>query len=194
VVASGLAVALALPVAWLVSRHPSPLANLIERCTHVGFGLPGIVVGLALVFATLRILPSAYQTWGVVIAGYVTLFLAQATGPLRTGFEKAPRPVDEAARTLGAGWMRRLRTVTLPLIAPSMVSAFLLVFISTAKELPSTLLLAPAGSHTLATRVWQYTEEAMYAEAAAPALALIALSALLVATLVWREGMLEKTR
>ena len=74
-----------------------------------------------------------------------------------------------------------------------MSSAFLLVFISTTKELPNTLLLAPAGSHTLSTRIWQYTEEAMYAESALPALMLIALSAMMVAGLVWREGMVGKS-
>lgn len=192
--ASIIAVLLAIPIGLLASRYPSRAARFIERVTHVGFGLPGIVVGLALVFVTLRLIPVAYQSWGVVIAGYVILFLAQASGPIRAGFDRAPVPLEEAARTLGAGWSRRLRHVTLPLLAPSMVSAFLLVFISTAKELPSTLLLAPAGSHTLATRIWQYTEEAMYAESAPPALILIAISTVLVAILLWREGILEKTR
>ena len=189
-----MSVLLALPVGVLVARHHSPLATIIERITHVGFGLPGIVVGLALVFTSLRLLPIAYQSWSIVIAGYVILFLAQATGPIRTGLDQTPRPIEDAARTLGANWARRFRTVTLPLLAPGMTSAFLLVFISSSKELPSTLLLAPAGTHTLATRVWQYTEEAMYAESAPPALTLIALSACLVATLVWREGLLEKAR
>ncbi|MCH2146053.1 MAG: iron ABC transporter permease [Phycisphaerales bacterium] len=193
-IAGVVSVLFALPVGVLVARHHSPLATIIERITHVGFGLPGIVVGLALVFTSLRLLPIAYQSWSIVIAGYVILFLAQATGPIRTGLDQTPRPIEDAARTLGANWARRFRTVTLPLLAPGMTSAFLLVFISSSKELPSTLLLAPAGTHTLATRVWQYTEEAMYAESAPPALTLIALSACLVATLVWREGLLEKAR
>ena len=184
----------AIPIGMLVSRHPTRLARTIERITHVGFGLPGIVVGLSLVFTSLRLVPAAYQTWGMVIAGYVILFLAQATGPIRNGLDLTPRPLEEAARTLGAGWARRFRTVDLPLLAPGLTSAFLLVFISASKELPCTLLLAPPGSHTLATRVWQYTEEAMYAESAPPALALIALSGCLVAILVWREGLLERTR
>ena len=193
VIAGMLVVTLTLPTGMLASRHPSRLSRLIERATHIGFGLPGIVIGLALVFVTLRLAPSAYQTWGVVIAGYVILFLAQASGPIRAGFDRAPRPIEDAARTLGARWPRRLRKITTPLLLPGMSSAFLLVFISTTKELPNTLLLAPAGSHTLSTRIWQYTEEAMYAESALPALMLIALSAMMVAGLVWREGMVGKS-
>ena len=193
VVAAVVVVILALPTSMLASRYPSKLSRMIERITHIGFGLPGIVIGLALVFVVLRFLAAVYQTWGIVIAGYVILFLAQATGPLRAGFDRAPRPLEDAARTLGARWPRRLRRITIPLLVPGMSSAFLLVFISTTKELPNTLLLAPAGSHTLSTRIWQYTEEAMYAESALPALILIALSAMMVAGLVWREGMVEKT-
>jgi iron(III) transport system permease protein len=193
VVAAVVVVVLALPTSMLASRHPSTISRMIERITHIGFGLPGIVIGLALVFVTLRLVPAVYQTWGIVIAGYVILFLAQASGPLRAGFDRAPRPLEDAARTLGARWPRRLRRITIPLLIPGMSSAFLLVFISTTKELPNTLLLAPAGSHTLSTRIWQYTEEAMYAESALPALMLIALSAMMVAGLVWREGMVEKT-
>jgi iron(III) transport system permease protein len=192
VVAAVIVVILALPTSMLASRYPSTLSRMIERLTHIGFGLPGIVIGLALVFVVLRFLPAVYQTWGIVIAGYVILFLAQATGPLRAGFDRAPRPLEDAARTLGARWPRRLRRITIPLLVPGMSSAFLLVFISTTKELPNTLLLAPPGSHTLSTRIWQYTEEAMYAESALPALMLIGLSALMVAGLVWREGMVEK--
>lgn len=190
--AAGISViVLAFPIALLASRHSSPLSNLIERLTHVGFGLPGIVVGLSLVFLALRVIPALYQTWFILVLGYCVLFLALASGPIRTGFERASRSFDDAARTLGAGRWLRFRTVTLPFLVPGVFSGFLLVFISTAKELPCTLLLSPAGTHTLATRVWQYTDEAMYAEAAVPALALIFISAVLVGVLVWREDLLE---
>jgi iron(III) transport system permease protein len=189
-----LVVLCAIPLGLLSARHPSRLGFLIERSAHLGFGLPGIVVGLALVFLSLHLVSGLYQTWVVVVVGYLVLFLALATGPIRVGFEQASVRADEAARTLGAGWWTRLRLVTLPVVAPGVISSFLLVFISTSKELPNTLLLAPPGTHTLATRVWQFTEEAMYAEAALPALVLMFLSAALVALMVWREDLLEKNR
>ena len=189
-----LVVACSIPLAILCSRYPSRSGFLIERLAHLGFGLPGIVVGLALVFLSLHLVPWLYQTWVVVVIGYLVLFLALGTGPIRVGFEQASIRAEEAARTLGAGRWARLRLVTLPVVLPGLVSSFLLVFISTSKELPNTLLLAPAGTHTLATRVWQYTEEAMYAEAALPALVLIVISILLVGVMVWREDLLERTQ
>ena len=189
-----LVVLCAIPLALLSARYSSRTGFLVERLAHLGFGLPGIVVGLALVFLSLHLVPGLYQTWVVVVIGYLVLFLALGTGPIRVGFEQASIRADEAARTLGAGWWARLRLVTFPVVLPGVISSFLLVFISTSKELPNTLLLTPAGTHTLATRVWQYTEEAMYAEAALPALVLMFLSAALVAVMVWREDLLEKNR
>ncbi|MBG83718.1 MAG: iron ABC transporter permease [Phycisphaerae bacterium] len=190
--AGAIVLVLSIPIALLVTRHPSRLASMIDRMSHIGFGLPGLVIGLSLVFVALRLIPALYQSWFVLLLGYCVLFLALAIGPIRSGLEQASLTVDEAARTLGAGWARRFRCLVLPVIRPGLFGAFLLVFISTSKELPCTLLLSPAGTHTLSTRVWQYTDEAMYAEASMPALALIFLSGLLVAILTWREELLEK--
>ena len=57
-----LATVLAVPVAWLAVRHRGPLATLVERSTYVAGSLPGIVVALALVTVSIRVLPSLYQT------------------------------------------------------------------------------------------------------------------------------------
>jgi iron(III) transport system permease protein len=62
-----------------------------------------------------------------------------------------------------------------------------LVFLTTMKELPATLLLGPTGFETLATRIWSATSEAFFARAAAPALLLISLSAVPMYLVVIRE-------
>jgi iron(III) transport system permease protein len=68
------------------------------------------------------------------------------------------------------------------------MTAYALVFLTAMKELPATLLLAPIGFSTLATQVWSATNEAFFARAAAPALALVLLSSAPLAILVLREG------
>ena len=63
-----------------------------------------------------------------------------------------------------------------------------LVFLTTMKELPATLILSPIGFEPLAVRVWSAASEAFFARAALPALLLIALSALPLAALpLWRR-------
>lgn len=89
---------------------------------------------------------------------------------------------------LGAGGPRRLAVVELPLMLPGLLAGGGLVLLSVMKELPATLLLAPPGFDTLATRVWAATEDAFLADASFAALALVALSAPLTWVLVLRRA------
>ena len=96
--------------------------------------------------------------------------------------------MEEAARGLGRRPWRAFSEVTLPLAGRGVAAGAALVFLTTVKELPATLLLAPIGFETLAVRVWSASSEAFFARAALPALLLIALSVLpLAATGLWRR-------
>ncbi len=185
--AAGVATAAAVPVAVVVVRHRSWLSSVIERLSYMGFALPGIVVALSLVFFSLRVLPSLYQTAAVLIFAYVVLFFPQALGALRTSLVQVRPSIEEAARGLGRSPLRVLLTVTLPLLIPGLLSGLALVFLTAMKELPATILLAPIEFDTLATRIWSASSDAFFARAAAPALLLILVAALPMAALVARE-------
>jgi len=86
--------------------------------------------------------------------------------------------MEEAARGLGRRPWEVLRTITMPLASRGILAGAALVFLTTMKELPATLILAPIGFETLAMRVWSASSEAFFARAALPALLLIALSSL----------------
>lgn len=188
--ASGIAAAAALVAAWPVSivavRYPSRLARLAERATFVGYALPGLVVALALVFFGARYVPAAYQTLGLLVFAYVVLFLPQAIGSLRGSMLQINPALEDAARSLGSGWVRTTTRVILPLVRPGVVAAVALVFLTAAKELPATLLLAPTGYATLATEVWGSTNAAAFGRAAIPALMLVALASVPLAVLLGR--------
>jgi iron(III) transport system permease protein len=125
---------------------------------------------------------------GALVARVVGLALAcwtlQAPWPLAA----VPARLDDAARTLGAGRLRRLRTVELPLATPGLLTGAALVLLSTMKELPATLLLAPPGFETLTTRIWNATEDAFLAGASLAALVLLLLSGTLTWFLVVRDA------
>ena len=87
---------------------------------------------------------------------------------------KIPPSLDDAARSLGASVSRVLRRVHLPLMRSGLLTALILVFVEVMKEMPATLLLRPFGLDTLAVEVWKRTSEAMWQEAAVPALAIVA--------------------
>ena len=107
-------------------------------------------------------------------------------------FETVETAVDDrlpgAARTLGDGPLRSFRRVTLPLIAPGLLAGAALVFLTTMKELPATLLLRPTGFETLVTRVWQAESAGYFGQAAVPALVLVLVSGLSMLVLLSQEG------
>ncbi len=180
-----------LPVAYLTVRHRSRLSGTVNAVVVGGFALPGLVIALAMVFFTLRA-PSAlaalYQTVPLLIVAYVVHFGAQALRAAQVAVAGVPPRVHDAARMLGAGRLRRLLAVDLPLALPGLLAGAGLVLLSTMKELPATLLLSPLGFETLATRIWTSAEEAFWADASVAALVLLALSALLTWLLVIRRA------
>jgi iron(III) transport system permease protein len=191
VVAALVAVAAVLPVAYLTVRHRSRLAGGANAVIVGGFALPGLVVALALAFWTLQApwpLAALYQTQALLVFAYVVHFGSQALRATQVAVAAIPSRLDDAARTLGAGRLRRLGTVELPLATPGLLAGAGLVLLSTMKELPATLLLAPPGFETLATRIWNATEDAFLADASLAALFLLLLSGVLTWLLVVRHG------
>ncbi len=180
-------VALALPLAVLAVRFPSRLAALLERLSYLGFALPGIVVALSLVFFGIRAVPALYQSYAMLVLAYVILFVPVAVGNLRAALLQVNPNLEEAARSLGRGPTRTLLEVTIPLLRAGLLSSAALVFLTTMKELPATLILHPTGFETLATHIWSKTVNAFYAQAAPYALAIVAVSALSGVLLFWQE-------
>ena len=173
-----LAAAAALPVAVLSARYrASVLTRPVELLSYSGYALPGLVVALALVFAALRT-GLLYQSLGLLVLAYALLFLPQAVGATRVALLHISPSMEEAARGLGRRPWQVLGSITLPLTSRGIAAGAALVFLTSMKELPATLILSPLGFESLAMRVWTASSEAFFAQAALPALALIALSAL----------------
>lgn len=187
------AVILALPIATLASRYRTKIVSLIESTGYIGHAIPGIVVGLALVFFSLAVIPFLYQSVAMLVFGYAVLFMSKSIGASRTGLEAVPSSLTDLAQTQGITATQAWRRITLRLAAPSVGVGALLVAIAILKELPATLLLRPTGISTLAVELWNRTSVLEYG-AAAPYAALLVLLAAVPAFLlsgvrgVAREG------
>ncbi|MFB6171210.1 MAG: ABC transporter permease [Haloarculaceae archaeon] len=196
------AVVAALPVAYLSARSRSPLATLFDRATYVGYAVPGVVLGLALVYFGSSVASFVYQTVPLLVFAYVVRFLPQAVGATRSSVLQVDPKLVEAARSLGESSLGSFRRVTLPLIWPGVAAGAALVFLTTMKELPATLLLQPTGStfvarlvggtsptgfDTLVTYIWLVQEAGHYGQAAVPALVLVGVSAVSMLVILARE-------
>ncbi len=173
-----LTVALAIPVGVLAARHRGRLTNLIETAAYAGHALPGVTVGLALVFVGIRLVPGIYQQTPLLVIAYAVLFLPLAIGAVRTAVAAAPPQLEEVSRSLGVGRLGTQRRVTVPLATPGVAAGAALVFLTCAKELPATLMLRPTGSDTLAIQLWSHTGAGQFAAAAPYAVTLVLVAAL----------------
>jgi iron(III) transport system permease protein len=186
---AAIAVLLALTIAYAKRQAHSPALELVTFLANTGYAIPGAVLaigiivpfgiadhffnGLTLEFFGTR--PGLLLS-GTVIAllfAYVARFLISATGMLEAGYERIPRSIDSAARTLGHSPIRTLFAVHVPMLKPAFIAAALLVFVDAMKELPATLLLRPFNFETLATEVFTYASLGQIEEAALPSLLIV---------------------
>ena len=182
VVAAIAAVTLVAPAAYLTVRRPGRLADVTNAVVVGGFALPGLAIALALVSLSIDApgpIGDLYQTLPLLGFAYVVHFGAQAMRATQVAVASVPRRMEEASRVLGASRLKRLLRIEVPLMMPGLLAGGGLVLLSTMKELPATLLLAPTGFDTLAVKVWSASESALFADASLASLVLVATSGVL---------------
>lgn len=186
---AAVAVALAaLPLAWLGARSPSRAGRWLCEVSYLGNGLPGLVIALALVFFAANAVPAIYQTLPVLILGYATRFLPLSVGATRSALTQINPRLEEAGRSLGLQSWQVMSRITVPLARTGILAGMALVFLSVMKELPTTLLLSPTGFNTFAMQIWTANKEVNFAQTGAPALLLVAVSALSLVLILKRES------
>jgi iron(III) transport system permease protein len=186
-------VVVTLPLAWLAARFRSVLSVGAERSVMLAHSLPGIVVALSFVYVGVRALQPIYQRWPIVVLAEVALTMSLALGALKAAFEQQPEVLTDVGRSTGRRRSTVFLRVTLPAVLPAAAASVAVVALTTAKELPTLLLLRPAGTDTLATRLWAWAGVSDDASVAPYALALMAFS--VVPALVaarWGRGAVDR--
>jgi iron(III) transport system permease protein len=202
IVGAGVTVIVAVVVAYAMRLRGGPAVATAGRVAALGYAIPGavIAVGIMLPFAWIddRIDAGMRATFGVstglvlsgtvvaVLFGYLVRFLAVALNTVEASLARVTPNMDGAARMLGASSWGMLRRVHAPLIAGGLLSAAIMVFVEVMKELPATLLMRPFNFNTLAVQTYQFASDERLAEAAGPALMIVAVGLLPVIALARR--------
>ena len=185
-----LAVALALVIAYGLRLRPSPVLKGAARVASMGYAVPGsvIAIGVLIPFARFDNALDAFMvehfgistgllmsgTIGALVFAYLVRFLAVSFNTIEASLGKIRQNMDHASRILGQTASSTLRKVHAPLMLGSLLTAGLLVFVDVMKELPATMIVRPFNFDTLAVRTYQLASDERLAEAAAPALAIVA--------------------
>jgi iron(III) transport system permease protein len=198
-----IAVAIALALAYsirLASRGlPARAVALAARLMNLGYAVPGIVIAVGILLP-LAAFDNALDAWmksrlgigtGLLFTGsvaallyaYVVRYFAVSFQPIEAGLARITPAMDASARSLGASPREVFTRVHLPLLAPSLFAAALLVFVDVMKELPATLVLRPFNFDTLAVIAYQFAADERLGEAAIPSLTIVAVGVLPVVLL-----------
>jgi iron(III) transport system permease protein len=193
-------VLLAALLAWAQRLHPASLRAVANRVASLGYAVPGsvIAVGALVPFA---LFDNALDGWmranlgvstGLLLSGtiaalvfaYLVRFLGVAISAVESGLTRIRPSLFSAARVLGRSPLRAVREVELPLARGALLTAGVLVFVDTMKELPATLIVRPFDFDTLAVRVHNLASDERLAEASTAALLIVLVGLLPVVALV----------
>lgn len=174
--AAGLCMLFAMPIIYLKARYPSVISTIIDRLCYAGYALPGVIVALGFIFIFNKHIPFLYGTFYMIALAFVVRFLPQAMQAGEASLSLISPRIDEAARSLGYPPWKVMFKVILPNMLPGVLAGGALVFVSSIKELPATLMLRPPGFDTLAVRIYFEASESIYHLAAPAALLLILVS------------------
>lgn len=163
----------ALPIAALSARYRRRWIRVTEGVSFLGQALPSVIIALAIVFMSLRLFPSLYQTLPMLVLAYVVVFLSKSIGSSRAAIQQVSVRLPEVAQTLGRSASNAWWTVTARHALPGIAAGAVFVMASAMKEVPMTLMIRPIGVNTLATELWTKTSIDAYSAAAPAALALI---------------------
>lgn len=177
----------ALLLALAKRRDQSRFAAIAARIATLGYAVPGAVLAVG-VFVPIAWLDNTLLTYlpfsaertaifkgtlVIMILAYLIRFLAVGYSVVEAGLERIHTSQIEAAHSLGCTGIKLLRRVYLPLLKGALGTATLMAFVDIMKEMPITLMTRPFDWDTLAARVYAFTAEGMYAEAALPALLIV---------------------
>ncbi|MCB1490310.1 MAG: iron ABC transporter permease [Rhodobiaceae bacterium] len=179
-VAAG-ALGLVIAFATTRARNSGSGRGLIDTLAMLPNAAPGVVVALGLILLwnqpALPVTP--YNTLTILVLAYVCILLPQPVRYTTAAFQQINPSLEAAARVHGASAGRAAWRVMVPLVAPSVLVAMLLVFTVAARELVASLLVAPVGTDTIGTYIWRQFDQGSVGEGMA-----VAFIAIIATTLI----------
>ncbi|MBV8776977.1 MAG: iron ABC transporter permease [Alphaproteobacteria bacterium] len=179
---ASIGVAVMTVLVWIIYRSRAPGHVVVEYVVMFPQAVPRMVFGLALLWAWLNIPIPIYGTLWLLALAYFTVLLPLGVRTLAGVVLQIDKSLEECARVCGASWFYQLRTVTMPLLRPGIIAAWLLVFIASVRELGVSIFLVGPKAKVIAPSIvssWLSSSSELSA-----ALALLQTAAVFIALVV----------
>jgi iron(III) transport system permease protein len=145
-------------VAYLIRRLPARMAHAADALMIVPTALPALVLGVGLVWTFVGSPLPIYGTMAILVVAYLARFIGYGVRQSGTALTQISDELSEAARISGATPLRAFRNITLPLIRPSLLSLWTMLFIFIFMEISATIVLYSPKTATLPVVLWNYMQ------------------------------------
>jgi iron(III) transport system permease protein len=149
---------LAFAIGYTVHRSQAPGRRSIDVLTTLPVAIPGLVVGVAYLWAWIGLPGGLYGTIWILALAFVARFMPDTVKALSTSFMQIHKELEEAAWVCGKGLLGTIRTIVLPLASPGVLAAMTLLFVLAIRELGSSLFLYTSNSMVMAVLLLDYYE------------------------------------
>ena len=138
---------------WIIYRSQLVGRGAVEYLVMFPQAVPRLVFGLAMLWAWINMPVSIYGTLWLLAIAYLTVMLPLGVRTLAGVVLQIDKSLEECARVCGAGWVYQMRTVTLPLLKPGMLAAWLLIFMACVRELGASVFLMGPNAKVIAPSI-----------------------------------------
>ena len=177
--------ALAFAIGYTVNRTHVGGRRSIDLLATLPVAIPGLVVGVAYLWAWIGLPGGLYGTLWILALAFVARFMPDTVKALSTSFLQIHKELEEAAWISGRGMLGTIRTIVLPLARPGVVAAMTLLFVLAIRELGSSLFLYTSDTTVMAVLLLDYYEGGNTGKTAAFSLVQTAILAVLLSITTW---------
>ncbi|MFO1086208.1 MAG: iron ABC transporter permease [Reyranellaceae bacterium] len=177
--------ALAFAIGYTVNRTQVAGRRWIDLLATLPVAIPGLVVGVAYLWAWIGLPGGLYGTLWILALAFVARFMPDTVKALSTSFLQIHKELEEAAWICGRGMLGTIRTVVLPLARPGVVASMTLLFVLAIRELGSSLFLYTSDTTVMAVLLLDYYEGGNTGKTAAFSLVQTVILAVLLSLTTW---------
>lgn len=156
--AAGVATLIGAPIGYMVARHRDRLSTLLDMVGMVPFAVSGTVLGIGLILAFNSGFMILTGGWLILVIAYVVRKLPFSIRSSAAIVQQIEPSLEEASINLGVSPFKTFATLTVPLMASGLVGGMILVWITAASELSSTIVLYTSRWSTMTVRMFQFLE------------------------------------
>jgi iron(III) transport system permease protein len=160
-----IAIVVCLMLSLIMRRTRLPLRGGIYPLSMIPAAIPHVVLGVGFLIAIVG--TPLYGTLWVIMIAYIISYLPTGVRNVDSLVQSLSNELDESARTSGASWWKAMTTIILPICAPGLASAWILIFVTFVREVSASMMLFTYGTETMSIALIRITETSPWGVACA---------------------------